>query len=139
MFKLTIVTPEKRLVLNQEIEEVTLPAFKGELNVLPGHAPMITTLETGVLKWKLKGQEAQKTAAISWGYCQVSVEGVNILADIAKLPEEIDLAATEELIKASEVKLGNDTMEDVEWNQVQRELALARASVDALPATKKIH
>lgn len=139
MFKLTIVTPEKRLVLNQEIEEVTLPAFKGELNVLPGHAPMITTLETGVLKWKLKGQEAQKTAAISWGYCQVSVEGVNILADIAKLPEEIDLASTEELVKNSETKLGGETLNDVEWNQVQRELALARASIEALPATKKVH
>lgn len=138
MFKLTIVTPEKRLVLNQEIEEVTLPAFKGELNVLPGHAPMITTLETGVLKWKLKGQEAQKTAAISWGYCQVSAEGVNVLADIAKLPEEIDLATTEELIKNSETKLGTESLEDVEWNLVHRELALARASVEALPATKKM-
>ena len=56
MFKLTIVTPEKRILVGQEVEEVTVPAFKGELNILPGHAPLMTTLETGVMKWKLKGR-----------------------------------------------------------------------------------
>lgn len=139
MFKLTIVTPEKRLVINQEVEEVTLPAFKGELNILTGHSPLITTLETGVLKWKLAGVEEQKVAAISWGYCQVSAEGVNVLADIAKLPEEIDLTLTAATVNDLEKKLVNESLTDEDWNHTQRELALARAAIEAIPASKKVH
>ena len=137
MFKLTIVTPEKRLLLNQDVEEVTVPAFKGELNILPGHAPLITTLETGVMKWKLKGDAKQSQAVISWGYCQVSPEGVNILADIADLPEEIDVDAKKQLLNDSEKKLANETLTDEEWSQVQREIARARADIEIAPLAKK--
>lgn len=137
MFKLTIVTPEKRLLLNQEVEEVTVPAFKGELNILPGHAPLITTLETGVMKWKLKGEARQSLAAISWGYCQVSSEGVNILADIADLPEEIDADAKKQFLNDAEKKLANETLTDEEWNQLQREVARARADIEIAPSAKK--
>lgn len=137
MFKLTIVTPEKRLLLNQDVEEVTVPAFKGELNILPGHAPLITTLETGVMKWKLKGESKQNQAVISWGYCQVSPEGVNILADIADLPEEIDVEAKKQLLNDSEKKLANETLTDEEWNQVQRQIARARADIEIAPLAKK--
>ncbi|MFP5518382.1 MAG: ATP synthase F1 subunit epsilon [Bdellovibrionia bacterium] len=137
MFKLTIVTPEKRILLNQDVEEVTLPGFKGELNILSGHSPLITTLETGVLKWKVPGKEIQEQAAISWGYCHVSPEGVNVLADIAKLSTEIDLSVATQTIGTLESKLGSDSLTDEEWAQIQRDLALARASVEAVPATQK--
>lgn len=130
MFKLTIVTPEKRILVGQEVEEVTVPAFKGELNILPGHAPLITTLETGVMKWKIKGKELQQLAVISWGYCQVSPEGVNILANIAELPEEIDLEMTKTQLAESEKKVMNELITDEDWTEFQREWAHARAKIE---------
>lgn len=137
MFKLTIVTPEKRLLLNQEVEEVSVPAFKGELNILPGHAPLITTLETGVIKWKLQGVEKQFQAVISWGYCQVSPEGVNILSDIADLPEDVDVDAKKQLLNDAEKKLANETLNEEEWNIAQRDIARARADIEIAPFAKK--
>lgn len=137
MFKLTIVTPEKKLVIKQEVDEITVPAFKGELNVLPGHSPLITTLETGVVKWKLSGKEEMNKAAISWGYCQIAPDGVHILADIAELPEEIDYETEMKELALAEAKLANETLSDEEWKNVQREIALSRAGIEALPATKK--
>jgi ATP synthase, F1 epsilon subunit (delta in mitochondria) len=137
MFKLTIVTPEKRLLVDQEVEEVTVPAFKGELNILPGHAPLITTLETGVMKWKLKGEAKQAAAVISWGYCQVSPEGVNILADIADLPEEIDAEAKKQFLAEADKKILNDSLDDVEWTSLQRDIARARAALEVAPSAKK--
>lgn len=128
--KLTIVTPEKRLLLNQEVEEVTVPAFKGELNILPGHAPLITTLETGVMKWKLKGQEKQNQAVISWGYCQVGLEGVNVLANIAELPEEIDVEATKAFLADTEKKMMNESITEEEWTQIQGEMTRARVKLE---------
>lgn len=130
MFKLTIVTPEKRILVGQDVEEVTVPAFKGELNILPGHAPLITTLETGVMKWKLKGKERQEIAVISWGYCQVSPEGVNILANIAELPEEIDIEETKADLAEAEKRAMNEFVGDAEWAEFQRNWARARAKVD---------
>jgi len=67
MFKLNLVTPDKKIVTDQELDEVTLPAYAGELNILPGHAPLMTTLTAGALKYKLKGQESEELA-VSWGY-----------------------------------------------------------------------
>lgn len=137
MFKLTIVTPEKKLVIKQEVDEITVPAFKGELNVLPGHSPLITTLETGVVKWKLSGKEEMNKAAISWGYCQIAPDGVHILADIAEFPEEIDYETEMKELAVADAKLANETLSDEEWKNVQREIALSRAGIEALPATKK--
>ncbi len=137
MFKLTIVTPEKRLLLNQEVEEVTVPAFAGELNILAGHAPLITALETGVMKWKLKGETKEAVAAISWGYCQVSPEGVNILTDMADFPEDINLEDTKQVLASSEQKLANEILSDEEWNSLQRDVAKARANMEVAPGAKK--
>ncbi len=137
MFKLTIVTPEKRILVGQEVDEVTVPAFKGELNILPGHAPLITTLETGVMKWKIKGKERQELAVISWGYCQVSPEGVNILANIADLPEEIDVEATKAYLAESEKKVMNELISDEDWVEFQREWARSRAKIEIATAQGK--
>ena len=127
--KLTIVTPEKRLLVNQEVEEVTVPAFKGELNILAGHAPLITTLETGVMKWKINGKE--EAAVISWGYLQVSADGtVNILANIADLPEEIDIVATKEFLSQTEDKALNELIPDEDWDNFQREWTRAKAKLE---------
>ena len=133
--KLTIVTPEKRLLVNQEVEEVTVPAFKGELNILPGHAPMITTLETGVMKWKFNGKE--DVAVISWGYLQVGSDGVvNILANMADLPEEIDIVATKEFLAQTEDKALNELIADEDWETFQREWTRAKAKLE-VAETKK--
>lgn len=137
MFKLTIVTPERRLLVNQEVDEVTVPGFKGELNILPGHAPLISTLETGVMKWKLKGKEKQDQAVISWGYCQVSAEGVNVLANMADLPEEVDLQATKEYLAQSEKRVMNESISTEEWTELQREWTRARAKIELFEGQAK--
>ncbi|HEX7674468.1 MAG TPA: ATP synthase F1 subunit epsilon [Bdellovibrio sp.] len=137
MFKLTIVTPERRLLVDQEVEEVTVPGFKGELNILPGHAPLITTLGTGVMKWRLKGQERQNQAVISWGYCQVSPAGVNVLANIAELPEEIDVQATKDFLTQSEKHVMNDVISETEFADIQRDWARARAKLEIAEGAPK--
>lgn len=130
MFKLTVVTPEKRLVINQEIEEVTVPGFRGELNILPGHSPLITTLETGVLRWRLKGESQAHVAAISWGYCQVNPTGVDIMADIADLPEDVDVAETNQHLALAEKRLANESLDEEAWASVQRDVARLRADLE---------
>jgi F-type H+-transporting ATPase subunit epsilon len=134
MFKLTLVTPEKRLVLDQELDEVTVPAYRGELNILPGHAPLVTTLETGVLSYKLKGQEAQKVS-ISWGYCQVSPTGVNILAEYAVVPAELQMDELKRSMTDAERRLGTESLDDEQWREAQRDVARGRTGMEIFPGT----
>ncbi len=134
MFTLTLVTPEKKLVVGLDLDEVTVPAFKGELNILPGHAPLITTLGTGILKYKLKGQTEQKVA-ISWGYCQVSPQGVNILAEYAAIPVDLQIDELKKALAAAEFKLGNDSLDEEQWSEAQREVAKARTGMEIFPGT----
>ena len=92
MFTLNILTPEKKLLTDQEIEEVIVPGFRGQLDVLPGHAPLLTTLNAGALRYRLKGATDYQLVAVSWGYMEVHPGGVVVLAETAETPEEIDRA-----------------------------------------------
>lgn len=111
MFVLTLVTPEKKLVSAQEIEEIFVPAYRGELNILPGHAPLMTTLRTGVLKYRLKGESTLHYVAISRGYCQVNPFGVNVLTETAERPEDLDAERIEQALKDAERKLTSNEVD----------------------------
>lgn len=134
MFTLTLVTPEKKLLSSAEIEEVFVPAAKGELNILPGHAPLMTTLETGDLRYRLKGESKLYHVAISWGYCQVNPQGVNVLAETAERPEDIDVARAEATLKEAEAKMMADaTPEELEKYRKKIARAITRKEVGSLP------
>ncbi len=132
MFKLTIVTPEKKLLVDQEIAEVTVPAFKGELNILPGHAVLITTLETGIMRWKIKGVDKTFKAVVSWGYCEVHPQGVDILANIIDMPEEIKVEDRKQWITEAEKKLASVSLDDESFEAQRHEIARARAGMELL-------
>ena len=131
MFELTVVTPTKKLVAGAEMEEVYVPAHRGELNILPGHSPLLSTLTEGVLRYKLKGESGEKAVAISWGYVEVTPNGVQILAETAEAKEEIDLSRAEEALKSSVEFLDKPdaTPEDIEKYHRKRRRSEARISV----------
>ena len=130
MFTLTLVTPEKKIVAGAEIEEVFVPGFAGELNILPGHAPLMTNLETGVLRYRLKGESKTHSVAVSWGYCQVNPLGVNVLAETAELPEDIDLARAEATLKSAEAMLNSSEVTAETMDKYRNKVARAHVRKD---------
>jgi len=127
MFRLNLYTPEKKLVQSQEVDELFVSAEKGELNILPGHAPLMTTLQPGILRYRRKGEGSMQSVALSWGYCQVNPEGVNILAQTAETPEEIDIERVNRSIKLSTEQLNAI---DADADMVEKHLKkLMRAKV----------
>jgi F-type H+-transporting ATPase subunit epsilon len=134
MFKLNFATPDKKIIADQELEEIILPAFSGELNILPGHAPLLTTLEAGILQYRLKSGEEQKYA-IGHGYCQVSTEGVNVLSESALQQKEIDVLVVQKLLKENESRLANESLEEGEWNLTQATIGRLKAELDLAGGT----
>jgi len=84
---LDIVTPERRVVA-RELDEVVLPGIEGSFGVLPGHAPMLTQLASGVAECR-DGAKVEYLSICS-GFVQVMPDRVTVLADTCERSEEID-------------------------------------------------
>ena len=98
-----IVTPERN-VLKEEITQVTLPTKEGELTILPGHVPLVATLDAGVIE-VAKKDGYHDIMSLAGGFVEVLKDKVVILADVAERAEEIDEEKAEEARKtASEEK-----------------------------------
>jgi F-type H+-transporting ATPase subunit epsilon len=130
-FKLNLVTPEKRIVTDGEIDEVVVPGYRGQLDILPGHAPLITTLSEGLLKYKLKGSSKFENVVVSWGYCEVHADGVSVLAETAESLAEIDRARAEQAMKDAEARLMDPILQPDQIESLQRKLRRARARLHA--------
>ena len=87
---LTVVTPERALLSGVACDEITLPAWLGELGVLPGHTPLIALLGIGVVGYR-DGVRREKLA-VRGGFVEVAGDAVRILADEAAEPESVDSA-----------------------------------------------
>jgi F-type H+-transporting ATPase subunit epsilon len=135
MFTLTLVTPEKKLAAGEEIEEVFVPADRGELNILPGHAPLMTTLRPGVLRYRAKGETQFQSFAVSWGYCQVNPTGVNVLAETAERPNELDIGRINESLKEAETQLMTQAVDAETYEKLQSKMARARARKELVART----
>ena len=123
--KLEIVTPE-RLLLSQEVEEVTIPGSEGYLGILPGHLPLLTMLGIGVLSYHRGGQ--RESFAVSGGFAEVLPDRVIVTADSVERPQEIDLQRARVAKERAEKRLISKDPVDVE-----------RAMASLLRATARIH
>jgi F-type H+-transporting ATPase subunit epsilon len=101
---LEIVTPDRILVTTQ-VDELQLPGTDGYLGVLPGHTPLLTTLQVGEM-WYRIGQE-RHYLAVAFGFVEVLPDRVTVLARIAEKAEEIDVARAEAAKKRAEDRLAS--------------------------------
>lgn len=137
MFTLTLVTPERKILAGAEIEEVFVPGARGELNILPGHAPMMTLLNTGILKYRLKGESSLHSVAVSWGYAQVNPKGVNILAETAERTEDLNVPRIDEAVKKAEAVLAKIDATPEELEKAHKKLVRAAVRREVAIATSQ--
>jgi len=123
--QLEVVTPERR-VLAESVDMVTVPGFGGELGILPGHTPLISQLQTGVLTYTQDGKSFP--LHVSGGFVEVRDDHVSVLAEIAERPEEIDAARAKQSRERLEKQLNqwSGTEEDFEMARVRLERSVVR-------------
>lgn len=128
--KFEIVTPE-RVVLKEEVTQVTAPTRDGEITVLPNHIPLVASLMPGVIEVKRPDGKAE-IIYTSGGFIEVLRDKVVILADTAERAAEIDLARAEEARqRAEQLKKEAKSKEEVDFTalatKIEKELARTRA------------
>ena len=105
IIKFEIVTPE-RTVLKEDIVQVSVPTKEGEITVLPGHIPLIASLNPGVIEI-VKKDDTRNIMSVSGGFIEVSKDKVVILADTAERAEEIDESRVDAARKQAEDSVKN--------------------------------
>jgi F-type H+-transporting ATPase subunit epsilon len=106
------VTPS-RLVIDEEVDEVTAPGELGEFGVLPNHIAFLTTLVPGELSYKQGA--TRHTLAIGGGYAEVLDNVMTVLAPSAEFPPEIDTARAQQAKERAERRMSEISYEDVEY------------------------
>src|ERR1700716_1580423 len=96
-----------RLLVNEQVDEVEIPGSEGYFGVLPGHTPMLATLQVGQL-WYRQGQD-KHYLLIAFGFAEVQPDRVPILAQIAESAHEIDIARAEAAKRRAEERLSKPT------------------------------
>ena len=123
---LEIVTPEKR-VYSKSVERVKLPCSEGDMEVLPGHIPLITTVDAGEVRTQSKGQS--ELLAVDKGFVEVFGDKVSILTEAAIDIEDIDLEAAEKAQKRAEEALAKAEADNLDPAEVERLEAVARFAI----------
>jgi F-type H+-transporting ATPase subunit epsilon len=124
--KLTVLSPERRLVESAIVSSVTLPGSEGQIQVLPNHAPMIGTLTTGVMTFtSVDGKE--DVGVVSTGFFEVRDEEVSVMAETIELKSEIDLSRARKAQGAAESALLGADLDEHKFRKY--ELKLQRALI----------
>ncbi|WP_309397158.1 ATP synthase F1 subunit epsilon [Cerasicoccus maritimus] len=112
---LEIVTPEK-IVYTKTVSEVVLPTKQGEIDILPGHQPLLTVVEGGEVT--AKGDSVEHLA-IDKGFARVQNDTISILTEAAIDIENIDVAMVEAAQKRAEEALQKAIDENVDPARIE--------------------
>src|ERR1035437_8073811 len=96
---LEIITPTK-VVLSEEVDEVTLPTVNGEISILPNHIDLLTKINPGEMI--VHRNNKTETYAITGGFLEINHNHVNVLANHAIHADDIEIAKAEQAKERAE-------------------------------------
>ncbi|MEE8583475.1 MAG: ATP synthase F1 subunit epsilon [Acidobacteriota bacterium] len=121
--ELEIVTPD-RLFFSGEVDEVTVPGLDGYMGILPGHAPLLSELKSGVISYKRNGLQTRLYSG--GGFVEVLPGRVSVLTEDAAPPDEIDVVQARANQEQAEEMLRSHDTEDYGFAMRRWEEAVAR-------------
>jgi len=141
-----LVTPE-RLLLSEMVEMVVVPGTEGNFGVLPGHAPLISTIRPGTIEI-YEGQVVTRRFFVNSGIAEVTPQRCTVLADQAVPPESLDRTAIETDLQVVEGNLPSlreqvaraaGTERErllIELHRLERDQAVFQAQLQALAGAR---
>ncbi|HUV73894.1 MAG TPA: F0F1 ATP synthase subunit epsilon [Anaerolineae bacterium] len=127
-----LVTPQRIVYADDEVDMVIAPGADGELGILPNHAPLLAALGIGELRVR-KGADEQ-SFAVHGGYLEVLANKAIVMASLAEPAGEIDMARAEEARERAERRY-RDKPEGLDMARLQA--ALRRSRVRLKVARRK--
>jgi F-type H+-transporting ATPase subunit epsilon len=125
-----VVAPDKT-VWDADAEEVVLPSTTGQLGILTGHAPLMTALDTGVMR--VRANKDWVAIALMGGFAEVENDQVTILVNGAERGDTIEIEAArtkynEAVAKLEQVRASSDAAAKA---KAERAMRRAKARLQA--------
>lgn len=117
-------------------EFVVLPGEAGELGILPGHMPLMTTIKPGAVRLKLPQQDLEELIFVAGGVLEVQPGVVTVLADTAIRGRDLDEAKALDAKKKAEEAMADHSAE-LDYARAQAELAEAVAQLAAIQKLRR--
>ena len=131
---LNVVSAEESL-FSGSIKSLQITGSEGELGIMPGHAPLLTSLKPG-MALITKEDDSEEVIYLSGGMLEVQPNNVTVLADVATRADDLDEQAALDAKQRAEDHI-NAQGGDVDYAEVAKELARAVAQLRVIQATKK--
>ena len=118
---LEVVSPEK-VVWDADVDSFVIRAADGDVGVLPGHAPLFTSLQEGVMRVRVAGEE--QVLVVMGGFLQVDRDKATVLTEAAELAADIDAMRAKQAQARAEARLTEQT---ANMDMARAEASLKRA------------
>lgn len=119
-----VIAPGKT-IWDGSAEEVILPSTTGQLGVLSGHAPLLTALETGVMR--VRADKAWTPLVLTGGFAEVDADEVTVLVNFGERGDAIDQQEARTTFAEAEARLTKSQQSNDKQEQLQASQAYKRA------------
>ena len=109
-FKIEIVNPEKSFLIKEDVSEVVLPAFEGEMGILKDHIPIISFLKPGIIK--ILSRSGDENYYVEDGIVEFKNNNLSILTSMIFDVADMDKSKQEDLLKQAEEEANKPDIND---------------------------
>ena len=109
-FKIEIVNPEKSFLIKEDVSEVVVPAYEGEMGILKDHISIISFLKPGIIK--IFSKSGEENYYVEDGIVEFKNNNLSILTSFIFNVSEIDKSKKQDLLRLAEEESNKPEIND---------------------------
>ena len=124
-FKIEIVNPEKSFLIKEDVSEVVVPAFEGEMGILKDHISIISFLKPGIIK--ILSKSGDENYYVEDGIIEFKNNNLSILTSSIFNLTDLDKSKQQDLLKLAEEEASNPEINDQSKYLVDQKIEVLRS------------
>ena len=124
-FKVEIVNPEKSFLVKDDVSEVVVPAFEGEMGILKDHISIISFLKPGIIK--ILSKSGDENYYVEDGIVEFKNNNLSILTSTIFNLADMDKSKQQDLLKQAEEEANKTDINDQSKYLVDQKIAILRS------------
>ena len=124
-FKVEIVNPEKSFLIKEDVSEVVVPAFEGEMGILKDHISIISFLKPGIIK--ILSKSGDENYYVEDGIVEFKNNNLSILTSTIFNLSDLDKSKQQDLLKLAEEEASNPEINDQSRYLVDQKIEVLRS------------
>ena len=124
-FKIEIVNPEKSFLVKEDVSEVVVPAFEGEMGILKDHISIISFLKPGIIK--ILSKSGDENYYVEDGIVEFKNNNLSILTSSIFKLTDLDKSKHQDLLKLAEEEAGKPDISDQSKYLVDQKIEVLRS------------